>query len=273
MGRTVTEARWIELDGAANVRDLAGLPTEDGRAIAPHRLIRSDNLQTLSERDVRLLVDEIGVRAVADLRTTAEVDLEGPGPLLRVPQVEVVHLSLFPERGQNTDVAVEDDAPTLLPWEDEQWRAERRSRARAGVAGIYLDYLRDRADSVVDALRLIAHSPGATIVHCAAGKDRTGTVVALTLSEVGVTREAIVADYARTGERIEQVIGRLVASPTYARDVQRTEPGAHAPRAATMEELLDRVDAEFGGVAAWLRRHGWTSEDADALRTKLLPAA
>ena len=60
---------------------------------------------------------------------------------------------------------------------------------------------------------MIAHSPGATIVHCAAGKDRTGTVVAIALAEVGVTREAIVADYARSAERIEHIFGRLRSSP------------------------------------------------------------
>lgn len=269
----MTEAHWIDLDGAVNARDLAGLPTKDGRTVQPGRLIRSDNLQSLSDRDVRLLVDEIGVRTVADLRTGVEVDREGPGPLSRVAEVEVVHLSLFPERGQNTDVAADDDAPVILPWEDKEWREERSSRVRQGVAAIYLGYLSDRADSIVDALRLIAHSPGGTIVHCAAGKDRTGTVVALTLSEVGVIREEIVADYARTAERIGRVIARLTSSATYARDVQQTSAGAHAPRASTMEELLDGIDSEYGGVSAWLREHGWTDDDSDALHAKLLNEA
>src|SRR4051812_40237158 len=99
----MTDALWLELDGAVNVRDVGGLPTIDGRAVRPGRLIRSDNLQDLSDRDVRLLVEEIGVRSVADLRTGVEVAHEGPGPLLEIDDVDVRHLSLFPESGENTD--------------------------------------------------------------------------------------------------------------------------------------------------------------------------
>jgi protein-tyrosine phosphatase len=263
----VSEARWIELDGAANARDLAGLPTADGRAVQPGRLIRSDNLQDLSDRDVRTLVDALQVRSVADLRTGVEVDLEGPGPLTDVDDVDIRHLSLFPESGRTTDAAVDQDGPVVLPWQ-ERGVAERDSRQ--GASAVYLGYLDERADSVVDALRMIAYSPGATIVHCAAGKDRTGTVIALALSEVGVTRDAIVADYVRSAERIEGIFARLRASSTYREDLESKSADAHAPKPATMERLLDAIDSEFGGVRTWLRAHGWTEDDAAALRAKLL---
>ena len=260
----MSEARWIELDGAVNVRDLAGLPTADGRVVQPDRLIRSDNLQSLSQRDVDLLVNEIGVRSVADLRTGVEVHHEGPGPLTEVDDVDIVHLSLFPESGDRTDLAA--DGKVILPWE----KRTEETTGRRGTSAIYLQYLDDRADSIIAALRLIANSPGATIVHCAAGKDRTGTVVALALTEVGVTREAVVEDYARSSERIEAIFERLRATRTYARDLADTEAHQHAPRESTMERLLDAIDAEFGGASEWLRAHGWTDADAEALRRKLL---
>src|SRR5262249_45601633 len=155
----------------------------------------SDNLQDLSDRDVRTLVDELQVRSVADLRTGVEVGLEGPGPLTGVGDVEIRHLSLFPESGKTTDVAADDGKPVVLPWQE---RTVSERDGRQGVSAIYLGYLDERADSIIEALRLIASSPGATIVHCAAGKDRTGTVVALALTEVGVTRDAIIADYVRS---------------------------------------------------------------------------
>jgi protein-tyrosine phosphatase len=262
----VTEALWIELDGAVNVRDLGGLPTENGGVVRPGRLIRSDNLQGLSGRDVRVLVEEHCVRSVADLRTGVEVGSEGPGPLSEVDEVEIHHLSLFPESGQTTDLAAADDAPVVLPWQGQNWD----SGNRRGASAIYLGYLDHRADSVLATLRLIAYSPGATIVHCAAGKDRTGTVIAIALSEVGVQREAIVADCARSADRIEAIFDRLTRSPTYQADLENADVSKHAPKAATMERLLEQLDAEAGGVKNWLRAHGWTDEDAAALRHKLL---
>ena len=271
----VGESRWIELDGAANVRDLGGLPTKDGRSTLPDRLIRSDNLQGLTPADVRALVDDHHVRAIADLRTDVEVSLEGPGPMTREPLVELHHLSLFPESGKNTDVAAdEDDAgeggadgTVVLPWQMRDLPEDIRQR---GVAAIYLRYLDDRADSVIAALRLIARTDGATLVHCAAGKDRTGVVIALALAEVGVERDAIFADYALSAERIEAIFARLAASTTYADDLKDQSIDKHRPREATMQDLFAAIDEAHGGVPAWLRSHGWTDEDGAALRRHLL---
>jgi len=260
---------WIELDGAVNARDLAGLPTVDGRAVVPHRLIRSDNLQQLTEQDVRLLVDEYDVRAVADLRTGVEVRGEGPGPLTREPAVTLQHLSLFPEPDE-VEVEQTDDGPIVLPWQ-ERSDAMTEEQKKRGVSGVYLRYLDDRADSVIGALRLVADTDGATIVHCAAGKDRTGVVVAIALTEVGVTREAIVADYAATAERIRGILERLSSRATYQNDLKvDADVDKHTPRAVTMERLLEAIDEEFGGVRAWLRSHGWTEGDAARLRARLL---
>ncbi len=265
----MTDVGWIELDGAANVRDLGGLPTVDGGAVRSGRLIRSDNLQDLTERDVGRLVEGMQVRTVADLRTGVEVSSEGPGPLADRADVDIHHLSLFPESGENTDAAATEDAPVVLPWRTQ----ERADRAKGrGVSGVYLGYLDDRADSVVDALRLIAHSAGATIVHCAAGKDRTGVVVALALAEVNVERAAIVADYARSAERIEGIFDRLRSSRTYSAEMQNATADKHAPRAATIERLLEVLDTEYGGVPGWLRAHGWSEDDSAALHAKLLEA-
>jgi hypothetical protein len=258
--------RWIDLDGAANVRDLGGLPA-GLRTVRRNRLIRSDNLQGLTADDVRLLVDKHDLRAVADLRTQVEVDLEGPGPLTREPRVTVEHLSLFAEAGEHTDVvAAEEDGPVVLPWQKRRDDGDRRS-----AVDVYLRYLDDRPDSILAALRLIANTDGATIVHCAAGKDRTGVVTALALDEVGVDRSAIVDDYVATGERMPQLLDRLKASRTYADDVRRVPDEQHLPRRQTMEGFLARLDELHGGTANWLRKHGWTDADDAALQAALLP--
>jgi protein-tyrosine phosphatase len=269
----MSSERWIELDGADNVRDLGGLPTTDGQHVQQHRLIRSDSLQDLSSVDVRHLVDDLEVRAVADLRTGVEVTSEGPSPLTRERLVDVQHFSLFPEAGINTDAMADDeeDGPVVLPWQTRD-REESDDERRRGAAGIYLSYLEDRGDSVVDALRLIANTDGATLVHCAAGKDRTGVVIAFALAEVGVERAAIGDDYALSAERVHRVINRLASRHTYAADVMISDADIdkHKPRPETMQRLLAAVDEFYGGVPAWLRRHGWTDDDAAALRKRLL---
>ncbi|TDC41424.1 tyrosine-protein phosphatase [Actinomadura sp. KC345] len=263
--------RWIELDGAVNARDLGGLPTADGRTTRRARVLRSDNLQDLSVADVRLLLDDYGLKNVIDLRSDAEVRLEGPGPLARVPSVTVHQLSLFPEGGRHTDVAADTPADTVdvdkaLPWQERSADGAQADRP----AGHYLGYLHDRGDSIVAALRVMTRTDGASLVHCAAGKDRTGVVCALALDVAGVTREAIVADYAQTGERLEAILRRLRGSDTYAADLDSRPADSHLPHAAIMEKLFARVDEEFGGTLAWLSGHGWTADDTETLRTRLL---
>jgi protein-tyrosine phosphatase len=261
----VTEPHWIALEGAANVRDVGGLPTTDGRLVRQHRLVRADNLQDLSTVDVRHLVDEIGVRAVADLRAESEVDevdATGPGPLTREPLVRIEHLSLLPAAGKRTDVATEADAPQRLP----SSAPERRSLTVTS----YLRYLAERPDSVLASLRLMAMADGATLVHCAAGKDRTGVVVAVALDEIGVDRSAIVADYARSSERIAEIVARLAATPVYAPDLAGKTVDSQAVRPQTMDAFFAELDARFGGAAGWLREQGWRDEDHDALYTQLV---
>jgi protein tyrosine/serine phosphatase len=210
-------------------------------------LLRSDNLQGLTARDVAAL-EGLGVSTVVDLRTGNEVDLEGPGPL--VGRVDIRHRSLYPERGARTDVAVEDIMIGNAP-----------------IVDVYLGYLNHRPDSFVGALEDIAAGPGATLVHCAAGKDRTGMVCALALETVGVSREAIFADYVATAERISLIMARLRASSTYAADLDGEPDETHAPRAETLEAVFEALDSRFGGPLAWLEGHGF---DPSGLRRRLV---
>jgi protein-tyrosine phosphatase len=249
---------WIDLDGTANTRDVGGLPTTDGRRTVSRRLLRSDNLQDLSPGDVRRLVGDYGVRTVADLRADIEVQAGGPGPLTREPLVTVAHLSLFPERGGRAD-PTEADVP---PW-------QRRPGRGRGFSGLYLGFLAERPDSVLAALRLIAHGAGATVVHCTAGKDRTGVVVALALADAGVERPAIVADYAASADRYDELMTRL-ASAVGSRDLSYAAALRHRPKAVTMERFLDGLAEEAGGAGPWLAAQGWTADDRAALRRTLL---
>lgn len=268
MGSEDEDVGWIELDGAVNVRDLGGLGTDDGQMTMTGRLVRGDNMQGLSPDDVKLLVYDIGVTTVVDLRAPAEVESEGPGPLTRVGSVRHAYHSVLPEAGSATDVAAEALATSR--------RDEALSRYPDDVrTGYYLGYLADRPEQVTGALRSIAGAPGAALVNCAAGKDRTGVVVALALTSVGVTRDAVIADYAASGERMAAVLDRLRASRTYAGDLDNRPNAAveDAPRAETMAAFLDQLDRRYGGASGWLAAHGFGPEDAGALRAKLLGPA
>lgn len=233
----------------------------DGGETVAGRLLRGDNLQDLSPTDVEKLVQRIGLTTVVDLRSAFELAAEGPAPLDSVSGVRHAHHSIVPEVGGTSEVVaaamLARNEADLRRYPDDHW------------CGHYLGYLDERPGEVVDALRSIARSEGAVIVHCAAGKDRTGAIVALALSIAGVTHEAIVADYVVTGERSAAIIARLLASPTYHDDVSKLTVAEHTPRAETMAGFLTEVDARLGGARTWLAGHGFADEDQALLYAKL----
>jgi protein-tyrosine phosphatase len=253
---------WIDLDGAVNVRDLGGLPTVDGGTTVAGRLLRSENLQDLSPADVATLVKEIGVTTVVDLRTTGELEVEGPGPLDAVAGVHHGHYPILKELGSASEAVSE----ALLVTKIERDRARYPDDI---TTGHYLGYLEERPEEVAGALRAIATADGAAIVHCAAGKDRTGVIVALALTTAGVEPDAIVADYMATADRIDAILRRLRNSRTYAKDLSERPVQAHLPRAETMRAFLEQLDVRFGGLPAWLAGNGFTGEEVSLLRAKL----
>jgi hypothetical protein len=174
--------------------------------------------------------------------------------MTREPRVTVSQLSLFPSPPSG--------APEVPPW-------ERRPSTGRGFSGLYLEFLAERPDSVLAALRIIAHTEGAAVVHCTAGKDRTGVVTALALADAGVERSAIVADYAASADRYDALMTRLSTSMG-SRGLSLAAAVKHRPKAVTMERFLDALTEEAGGVAPWLAAHGWTDADHQALRRKLV---
>lgn len=251
---------WIELEGVVNIRDVGGLPTADGRRIRPGVLIRSANLSSISEADVARLVNELGVRRVLDLRTEVEVRNSEPGLLRGTDEVTFHHLSLYPEGAPG-----ESDSPNPVA----PWAGERYPEGCDPQLVSYLRYLDRRPDSIVAALRAIAEPDGATVVHCAAGKDRTGMVIALALSVAGVPPEVIAADYSQTQSQVMAIIEQLAGINLYALNV--TDPDRLPPaEAATMLGVLDTIEADHGGVLSWLAGHGWTERDTERLRATLV---
>jgi protein-tyrosine phosphatase len=253
--RGMSSERWIELEGAVNAR-----------AVVPGALLRSDNLQSLTERDIELLIDDHALELVVDLRTDVEAVSEGPGPLVDDERVRISHHSLYPDSPGGTDVDISTINPWRLPHDDEF--ANERPAVRA-----YLSYLKRRPDSVIAAVRAIAAADGAVLVHCAAGKDRTGVIVAIALDAVGIDRPLIVRDYVASAARIEGILERLRGSDTYREGLEGQRPADIAPVAGTMERFLEIVDEAYGGSAAWLRDNGLSEDDLMLLARRLLPHA
>lgn len=236
--------RWLELEGIENVRDVGGLPLRDGGTTRPGVLLRSASLEYVTPADVQHLVEVFGLKLILDLRTPREIDRDGP-TALATAGVETVALNLIgdsrnwlPETGDDTDPLVRN----------------------------YLGYLEDHPANVVHAIRrLAAQDAGPALVHCAAGKDRTGTVVALVLDAIGVERDAVVADYALSAERVEALFRRWT---TASGEPMPADLSSHMPRADAMAAVLAHLDDEYGGTAAWLSANGLTAEELAHLRSR-----
>jgi hypothetical protein len=202
---------------------------------------------------------------VVDLRSTNEVTIEGPAPLDALSGVRHAH---HPVLREFLDVSDTLKAALLT----ESMDADRERYPDDPMCGHYLGYLDNRPEEVIGALRTIATAPGAAIVHCAAGKDRTGVVVALALTVAGVEPAAIVDDYMATDDRLEAIVERLSRSRMYAGDVTSRPVKAHAPRAETMKAFLEQLTVRYGGIDAWLTANGFGGAEAVALRAKLRQA-
>ncbi|AEH10844.1 MULTISPECIES: tyrosine-protein phosphatase [Protofrankia] len=247
--------RWFNLVGADNVRDLGGLPTRDGASTRPGQLLRGDTVQELTKDDVVTLRNNYGLRTVIDLRAEAEIAREGRGPLA-AEAVAYHNLSFLP----GEFVMADDPRYPLIV-------ADRASQDRVEH---YLDYLRGAPDAVAGALRLLA-DPGRlpALFHCAAGKDRTGVLAAVVLDIAGVERDAVIADYVASNERIDRVDRRLARRPTYDRARSSARTDGMSCRPEVISRFLTALDDTWGGAAGWARHAGVPDDALRSLRANL----
>ena len=237
------------LEGTPNFRDLGGLATVDGRVTRRGVLFRSSALEELSSRDVRLLIDDIGLRTVIDLRSAD--DREIAQSLLDTP---VRYINLPISRGGPT---------TSL---------ERPMGAdgRVDMPRIYRMYIETSAQSITEIIAELTSGATPALFHCAAGKDRTGVVAAILLSAVGVTRDAVIADFMETEPVLADIISYLQRRPAYADIVLRFPPGTMDVDPKFISEFLDDVDRAYGGMSTWLTEHARVSTESVARLEQLL---
>ncbi len=245
--------RVIVLDGAFNARDAGGLPTVDGGEVRRNVLLRMDSPQRLTKRDAEVLLDEHGVRTILDLRYTDESREQGIGLLSRD---DVVHINV-PVRSSDSMVApglraAVDAAPQRPVWEV--------------TYEYYKGYFHTNdGGALVSALRtLIRPDPAPVLVHCAAGKDRTGVVVALAQAVAGVNNDIIAADYAASASAVPKIVARLAELGGYG-EFDPKDTSKQITSAETMLALMDWVGHEYGGAREFLYQRGVRAAELDRL--------
>jgi protein tyrosine/serine phosphatase len=157
----------------------------------------------------------------------------------------------------------------LIPQQDDQlWRQpEWVARTRAERDALVLD---QRAEHIAAMARAVAHAvPGGVLIHCLAGKDRTGIAMALLLGLVGVSDADIAADYALSEAALasEKVVALAAAADEDAR--ARIERG-YDSRPETMLATLAHLRTRHGGAVAYLTRAGLSDTDIERIRARLL---
>lgn len=234
------------LTGAFNFRDLGGLRTVDGRTVRPGLLLRSDTLQALTAADVRYLVAGLRLELIVDLRIGPEAVAEGRGPMADTP---VCYLNA-PLR----DLTVTPDLPP-----DEQ------------TLRFYLDHLGSATSPLGTVVRLVCAQAGRPVlVHCAAGKDRTGLLIALLLRLLGVRDDDIVADYLRTAANMDRIVQRFLGWPRYRAHIARVPAQVYQAQEHTIVGFLDGLDRDHGGADGWATARGIGDAELAGLRAALL---
>jgi protein-tyrosine phosphatase len=244
--------RLIDLEGCLNFRDLGGYPAADGRRLAWRRIYRSDGLHRLTSGDVARLRDELGLTDLIDLRSSAELKLDGRGPLESEPMA-FHHIPLF-DGGRPSTFSL-----------DMQRRMQEMS-----LADRYLGLAETAKEPIARVVAAIAYAEGGAVYHCAAGKDRTGVISAILLSALGVSDDLIVADYALSQQNLDAIIERLNASEGYKEMFENLPPDTLHAEPETMVSLLAQLAESYGSVTEYLASAGVGDEVLERLRANVL---
>ncbi|MFF2096081.1 tyrosine-protein phosphatase [Streptomyces sp. NPDC058202] len=254
-----------ELGGVRNFRDVGGLPTTDGRRVRPGQLFRSGHLAHATEEDAAFL-SSLGLHTIFDFRNAADQKLEGPD--VELPGVRNVNLPLSdPADGSEFWKMVRDgDLDQLHSLLGDGKAADR-------MIGSYRAIITERTAEHSRVLRSMAEDVVPALMHCAAGKDRAGLSIAVTLLALGVERDAIVADYLESNatHRRYKVRRTSSAASAYSPEVMELLSPLFDAREEYLTAAFETIEETWGGVDAYLEKGlGLTPELRDRLRERLL---
>ena len=251
--------RHVDLDGPSNLRDLGGLPVTGGGSTRFGLVYRADRLCTLSEADLRRL-ESAGIRHVFDLRSETEATdfpdrLPAGAAYVRLPMTsdETFQARTIYERIVDGHI---------------------KSYGEAEMVAGYVRILQNFGPSFARIVGQVARSEP-VVIHCTAGKDRTGVAAMLLLDLAGVAAEHVVADYALSSQRRPS----LQYDHTEAKSLrpllegQGLDPARFAPlweaRPAVMSATLEQLHDRWGGAAGYLADAGMDDAGLAAARACL----
>lgn len=253
--RTEAGARTLVWDGCVNVRDLGGIPTEDGGATRTGSVIRSDNIGGLTPDGWRALARH-GVVRIVDLRWPEERAQDPPRDLAGA--VEVVHVSVL---GPSID-----DSSAFFRELDAH--VDTVEDAADHYAYSYVEFLERNRARFAAALAAVADAPGPVVIHCMGGKDRTGLVAGLLLRLAGVSLEEIGLDYSLSGPNLAGTLGAWLESAPNAAERARRVKLSSTP-AAAMVRVIAAIEERHGSVAGYLEAGGLAPDQISRLRDRL----
>ncbi|MBF4994046.1 tyrosine-protein phosphatase [Arthrobacter gandavensis] len=237
--------RTLDWEGAANARDLGGIPAATA-PIQPGRVYRMGRSEWLTARGWQQ-AHHAGVRTVVDLRNAAEIGRRDTDPLVAPSAVRGIRFLNLPTQ--------EPDDPDFTALTGPYMSSPR----------FYTENLRRWPEKFAAIAQAVADAPpGGVVLHCSAGRDRTGLVAALLLDLAGVPQEEIAADYRAALTGINDWHRRQQQPRERPLDDAELAVRAGAAEAELLGFLQD-LDA-----AAYLRRAGAGAESLARLRSRLL---
>jgi len=250
----------VRLSGAPNFRDIGGLPTADGRTIKAGVVYRSGQLSGLTAEDYAALAP-LGIRVVYDLRT----DGERAGAPTRWSGSPAPDLVSAPMAFGTLPVNL--PLPELLKQLAERIHSEQDARALMETG--MTELVETGRGQLGKVLAGIAAGTGAAVVHCTAGKDRTGLLMAVLLSILEVPHDRIVQDYLQSNVRLASG-GALPENLKSPIDPQFLRPLTSVD-AAYLEGAFEKIRRDYGSITEYRRRGlGLSDEQARQLRSRLL---
>jgi len=222
-------ARHLALQGASNFRDLGGYRTSDGRTTRWRHIFRSNHLGQLTAADVEI-VRALGVRSAFDFRGVEErasgVCVVNEITVHSLPIEPSVVAALRTELAQGTLTA---------------------SVALELMRESYRNYVRHHTNSFRSLFGYLLEDRAPLVIHCTAGKDRTGFASALILHALGVPDDVIAEDYLLTNQHYKR---DATAATELPEDVRSAIGSVEASYLAA---AFEAVGEEYGDIETYLR--------------------